>query len=295
MIGIGQDSGCDENGKSGSRVEGLHFTGFKIRGWNNFGFESHMLWDCEVGPIAPGQPETNRLGIASRNFRNFYIGRCLVHGVIGDDVFLQDCDGGVVIDEYNTFLPADGGAADSFQISQGGLHIGEGHGCTVYHRGGIYDQRGGNGGKGNLVDSQCGTVIVEDFRAYGLNFSMSPDSDNVIIRRGHISDARLNTYSWGVGIGGTRPIRDILFEDLLIENCNRGVAISATGGGANTGPTRIDIVARRVTVRNCSTGLFIDRPCSGDFTGITYENCGINKDVRTTTVPPGGTYTTLTY
>ncbi|NBB63345.1 hypothetical protein GVN18_29175 [Pseudomonas sp. ODNR1LW] len=283
VVGVGQEYGCDENGKPGFRVEGIHFQGWLMRGWNNFGFDSHMISDCEIGPMASGQPETGRAGVTSRNFRNFYIGQSHIHDVIGDGVFLQNCDGGTILSEGNTFSPADGSDADSFQVSQGG-------GSRVHMQGDTYDQRGANGGKGNVVLAECGSAVIEDFTAYGLNFGLGLNCDNVIVRRGRISGSRKNPYSWGVGAGEAGIIRNHLYEDLEISDCNRGVSISGIGGGVQSGPVRTDIVLNRVKVRECTIGLFVDRPTSGDLSGVTFENCDVDVDVRTTTIPKGGEY-----
>lgn len=287
IVGVGQDYGFDENSKDGVRLEGLHLRDWKIRGWNNFGFNSHMLEDCEVGPILPGQPETNRLGVASRRFRNFYIGHCHVHDVIGDDVFLQETSDGWIISEGNRYGPAKGAAADNFQVSQNVA-------AHVRLSGDIYDMRGSDSGKGNVVLGGGASATIEDFRAYGLNFSLGIDCDNTVVRRGHISGSRQNAYSWGVGAGGPDDVRNHLYEDLVIEDCNRAVSCSGTGGGPDTGPARIDFIARRLTIRNNGTGLFVDRPTSGDLSGVTYEGNDADKVINTRTVPSGGSYATLT-
>jgi hypothetical protein len=278
VVGVGQDYGCDENGKSGFRVEGLQFRDWKMRGFNNFGFNSHMLWDCEIGPIAAGQAETNRGGVTSRSFRNFYIGACHVHDVVGDDVFLQTTKGGWVISEGNRYDPATGAEADNFQLS-------DNQGAQVRLSGDQYDMRGANSGKGNVVITGNAGTVIEDFIAYGLNFCIGLNGDNMVVRRGKMSSARLNAYSWGVGVGEATSVRQHLYEDLVVSDCSRGVSISGIGGGVDSGPDRADIVVRRVTVQSCDTGLWIDRPTSGDFSGVTFLDCKVNVDSRTTALP----------
>ncbi|KSB88502.1 hypothetical protein AS593_15495 [Caulobacter vibrioides] len=287
IVGVGQDYGCDENNKSGFRVEGLQFRDWKIKGFNNFGFNGHMLWDCEIGPIAAGQAETNRGGVTSRNFQNFYIGACHVHDVLGDDVFLQTTKAGWVISEGNRYDPAGGAEADNFQLS-------DNQGAKVRLSGDRYDMRGANSGKGNVVITGDAGTVIEDFVAYGLNFCIGLNGDNMVVRRGTVSSARMNAYSWGVGVGEASSVRQHLYEDLVISDCNRGVSISGIGGGVDSGPDRSDIVVRRVTVQNCQTGLWIDRPTSGDLSGIAFVDCAVNVDSRTTAIPADSKSDSLT-
>ncbi|MEH0199131.1 hypothetical protein V7S57_25655 [Caulobacter sp. CCNWLY153] len=287
IVGVGQDYGCDENNKSGFRIEGLHLRDWKLKGFNNYGFNSHMLWDCEIGPIAAGQAETNRGGVTSRNFRNFYIGACHVHDVIGDDVFLQTTKGGWVISEGNRYDPANGAEADNFQLS-------DNQGARVRLSGDQYDMRGASSGKGCVVVTGNAGTVIEDFVAYGLNFCIGLNGDNMVVRRGRMSSARLNAYSWGVGVGESTSVRQHLYEDLVISDCNRGVSISGIGGGVDTGPDRADITVRRVTVQNCQTGLWIDRPTSGDLSGVSFVDCAVNVDNRTTAMPADSQAESLT-
>lgn len=287
IVGVGQDYGCDENNKSGFRIEGLQLRDWKLKGFNNYGFNSHMLWDCEIGPIASGQAETNRGGVTSRNFRNFYIGACHVHDVIGDDVFLQTTKGGWVISEGNRYDPANGAEADNFQLS-------DNQGAQVRLSGDQYDMRGASSGKGCVVVTGNAGTVIEDFVAYGLNFGIGLNGDNMVVRRGKVSGSRLNAYSWGVGVGESTSVRQHVYEDLVISDCNRGVSISGIGGGVDSGPDRADITVRRVTVQNCQTGLWIDRPTSGDLSGIAFADCAVNVDNRTTAIPADSQAESLT-
>ncbi|CAN5417023.1 hypothetical protein BH10PSE2_BH10PSE2_10050 [soil metagenome] len=288
IVGVGRDFGFDENDKDGVRVQDLHFRDFNVRGWNNLGSDSHMLWNCEIGPTTPGQPEANHQGVASRSFRNFYIGACHIHDVMGDDVFLQKTTGGWVISEANRYDTPQGGAADCFQISQN-------EGARWRLSGDVYDMRSAvsNSGNGCVVIVGGRGGVLEDFVAHGLNFAIGIDSDDVTIRRGHISGSNLHPYSWGVGSGGTDDVRNHLYEDLVIEGCNRGITCSGFGHPPEVGPKHIDMVARRVSIKDCGVGLFIDRPTSGDLSGVTFEGCQADVVVRVAVVPPGGSYDRL--
>lgn len=287
-FGAGVDFAIDENSATAVRVQGLHVSGSAKIGVYVYGgdgrqFGGWQIVDNEVSHIGvAGGPDYQ--GIQLRLTRNVYLAQNYVHDVYGDCVWAQSIRGRVIDHDGHYDTPL-GSAADCWQAST--CEEVEIRRATMNMRTQPTDS-----GKGALV-VQATSLTLEDFDIRGLNFGVGLNCDNAIVRRGVIRNGDQQSYSWGIGITESSNVRNHLYEDLLIEDCNRGVAMSGIGGGVNLGPTRIDVVARRIIVRDCRTGLFVDRPTSGDLLDLTYQNCLLNKDVRSTVIPAGGRYSVL--
>ncbi|MEH0194584.1 hypothetical protein V7S57_02495 [Caulobacter sp. CCNWLY153] len=289
-FGAGAEFAVDENSASAVRVEGLHMDGATKMGVNLFGgtttyqFGGWQIVDNEISHIGVAAGPDYQ-GISIRYTRNVYLARNYIHNVYGDCVWNQSVRG-LVLEEDGHYDTPLGSAADCWQAST----------CeAVVIRRPVMNMRtqATDSGKGALV-VQATSLVLEDFDIRGLNFGVGLNCSKAQVRRGVIRNGDQQSYSWGIGITESANVRDHLWEDILIEDCNRGVALSGIGGGAGIGPTRIDVLARRIHVRRCGVGLRIDRPTSGDFTGVTFEDCPIEEQrVAGLIVPTGGWYTTL--
>ncbi|WP_157223716.1 hypothetical protein [Caulobacter sp. AP07] len=288
-LGEGVEYAVDDNNASAVRLQDLMLSGATIRGINVDGGPTNgcggwQIVRVDVQNIAAGQPETNRAGIAIRRTSNAYLGMVRIRDVVGDCVFAEAVKG-QLIDEAADYGTPQGVAADCFQATACEEVI-------IRHPVMSMQLQPTNSGKG-AITVQSTSLLIEDFDLTGLNFVISLLGDNVTVRRGVCRGARMNTYSWGIGASSTSDQRTHLYEDVRIENCTRGVASSSSAGSIDTGPNHFDIVTRNVVVQGCDVGLRIDRPTSGDFSGLTFEDCKTNMQILSKVAPAGGKYTAL--
>ncbi|QGZ14103.1 hypothetical protein PP940_gp032 [Rhizobium phage RL2RES] len=149
-------------------------------------------------------------------------------------------------------------------------------------------------GKGCLVTNMADYVYTHDSQLDGNNFVHGTDEgDCQVYCRNTNRYARMNSYSFGYGIGGydNQPAS---YNHQLYDNywydINRALSftgISVTGySGTKSG--RVDIVAHDETIVKCASGLRIDRPTSGLFRGFVFHNVTRPIDRITTTLPAGG-------
>lgn len=234
---------------------------------------------------------------------DFYIALTNLHHIAGlsagDDVY---CEGvaGVIICEGNIHEIPIGGAADCAQFSR----------CTILYvaqpthvicRHNYMSMAGATttSGKGGIVII-AGSALVEGNWVWGLNFCISLNTDDCIVRWNYCEHARYQPYSWGIGIGGNTDVsRNTWYENVVVD-CNRAYVISGTGALAVT-PTgvvprlqyRPDVVAYRNVAINCGTGLYFDRPWSGRIFANDNIDCDQGEYVSpaATVVAPGGRFT----
>lgn len=148
-----------------------------------------------------------------------------------------------------------------------------------------------NSGKGNVcINRMKGSIAITDNTMVGLNYCLSLACNDVMVTKNTLSNARLNSYSWGIGVGETYDVRTHSYHANIIDDCARGVTFSAP---PNTNPARIDMMVSGNAINHCDVALRVDRPTSGYFTGNTLLGNSTDVIVTTKVIPSGGAYTTF--
>jgi len=274
-------------GSSGVRLEDLDITRGRERGIDIFGFNWMSIARCRIHHTGTaGSGSSQGLVFAGNGRDVFPYGFALldssIDNVEGDDIYMQYVRGPIIVDNVTLLAPT-GEAADGFQVFSS-------PDADIILRNAAIDMksRPTASGKGAATFQNVRSALVEDSELIGINFCLSLLTSNFAVRRNKAHGARLNDYSWGIGISGTEDIRDGVIEYNEIEDCNRALAISAENGDHITGPMRADIVARRNIARNCGVGLFIDRPTSGQMVLNQFIDCTTPVSVAADMpIPPG--------
>ncbi|AIK68327.1 hypothetical protein P10VF_114 [Rhizobium phage vB_RleM_P10VF] len=239
----------------------------------------------------------NASGIMFYKNNGITMRRCSLLNIKSDGLYLDTIDRAIV--EDCLFLPVNTAEGDTIQTRADRTSS---SGAPGPHQKGfimsgtfldMHSKKTGSG-KGCLVTNMADYVYCHDNQLDGNNFVHGTDEgDCQVYCRNTNRYARMNSYSFGYGIGGydNQPAS---YNHQLYDNSwydiNRALTftgISVTGySGTKSG--RVDIVAHDETIVKCASGIRIDRPTSGIFRGFVFHNVTRPVDRVLTTLPPGG-------
>lgn len=302
-IGAGQLHAVQASGMTGFRLENLRFKGSTQRGCNFFGRSAVQLSDVEVVEVG-SLADRFSIGIACRATatspaNDFYIRRVLIRdidalvtqGGAGDNLYIERIGGRIRVIGCNFQTPV-GNDADCFQVSSSHPGLLGDSAADVFLSATSHDQKTkfSLSGKGTaVIQARTCTVIGNYFN--GINFCLGVDSPVSKVHHNLARGARLNPYSWGFGIGGRIDTISADWQYNVVDDCSRGIAISANGTvalpeGGTRPPFRADLFIRRFRIMNCATAIFVDRPSSGRIFDSVILDCPVVDDDRTGAMTP---------
>jgi hypothetical protein len=300
-IGTGVTFGIDQytdgtQGLSNVTIKNLNIAGNQ-RGLQQRQGSNWLIEDCFFDPCGYVAKNENSQGLFFQNGNDITLRRVTLDRVWSDGIYLDNTDR-VILDTVNT-KPVFSPEGDAVQLREDRF--------TTKNRGFI--ARGcfldmasvkTSSGKGCLVTNMASYVYSHDNKLDGNNFVKGTDEgDFHVFCRNKCTHAKMNSYSFGYGIGGydnqggslSHEIYDNTWYDINRAHSYSGISVSGYVGK----PYRADIAVHDELIWKCANGISIDRPTSGIFRGIVFHNVTTTLRRTDTNVPTAGTMQSFTW
>lgn len=215
-------------------------------------------------------------------FYNLALRKCSVERVGGDGIYVTAVNGTLI--ENCRVVVSVGKEADCCQFAYQGDDRFVSR--DVLLRGNIFTYAAyTESAKGALVCAETENYTAEYCLLEGHNFAYSSIGNNATTRSCLMRTGKMNGYSFGYGVGSPSHLHDHHVYDCVIENCRRGVALTAFKDAEMiddgiTGAQRAGMVVHDNIFSDCDVGFFADRPWSGSVYRNIFMKCKTPVTIR---------------